>query len=119
MINMPQLIKLRVHHITQSVRLMYQQPEVYALAMAFQKDPSNPETRFYRFADSTLKKVFSNPAQEVKLIIQEDIICINCSQRKDCASKQPPFDDRNEAKLYHLQIGRVYTSKELREIINF
>ena len=112
-------IELRVHHITHSARLMYQEPEVYALAMAFQQHPSNPEDAFYRFADSTLKEVFSNPSQQVKLIDQEDILCFRCSQRKDCVSKTPPYNDREEAEKYHLQVGEVYTSAKLRKIISF
>ena len=116
---MKQPIELRVHHITHSTRLMYQTPKVYALAMAFQQDPSDPDAVFHSFADRTLKEIFNNPSQQVKLIIQEDLLCHHCPQRKDCASKSPPYNDRKEAERYNLQIGRVYTSARLREIISF
>ena len=68
------------------------------------------------FEIETYRKIIENPNIDVKIIDSLDVLCDNCVEQKPrCTGMLAKDDDIHYAKLYGLEIRKIYSSEQLVE----
>jgi hypothetical protein len=105
-----EILKLRGHHLeTPGLNLSAEQLQNHFVQWNYINSSDHP---FAAHVYELFKELRENPNQLVRIIDQPDDICLFCP--KDCKDNLAP-QDRQVARWLNLEIGKVYTSKQILE----
>jgi len=137
---MIQPIELRGHHLDSIAGLYLVTLDEHIINLKNNGYILYADDSFVDFSYNHLKSLFENPAQQIKIIAEKpDIVCNLCRKIDSCfdEKKQPQprktvlglvfnpekiiheTSDFGVAEKYGFEIGRIYTSKEIRNRVGF